>query len=143
MRSHSITYLKVKIKSLAEEARIIKKEEARAKLRCRSNFVRKSGQSSHYSSLRQGLYEHRILVVRRAARETQLVYGFLRGRKYKQLEPKCHTPLEFCISEGNMKNMLTKYGNVKRQGWSTEAKAQYESDLADQWKAFKDWLKSE
>ena len=63
-----LTFLKVKIKSLAEEAKIIKLEEKRNKL------------------AREELYLHRIQVVRTEARATLLAYGFLRGRKYRELE---------------------------------------------------------
>jgi hypothetical protein len=31
-------------------------------------------------------------VVRAAARNTLLAYGFLRGRPYRQIEPSCATP---------------------------------------------------
>ena len=67
----SLTYLKVKIKSLAEESKIIRKEEFRAK----SN-----------PELRRSLYEHRISPVGSESRATFIAYGFLRGRKYSEVE---------------------------------------------------------
>ena len=68
-------YLKVKIKSLAEESRIIRKETKAAK----------------QNSIKNWLYLHRILVVRIEARATYLAYGFLRGREYCQIEQKAYT----------------------------------------------------
>lgn len=72
MNANGTTYLKVKIKSLAAEARIIRMEERRARR----------------TSLRCGLAEHRRGVVRREARIAQLAYGYLRGRPRSTVEPK-------------------------------------------------------
>ena len=66
-------YLRVKLKSLAEEARIIRVEERRA--------------IKHQNySLQASLRWHRIDTVRKAARETLLAYQYLRGFAYKQVE---------------------------------------------------------
>ncbi len=70
-------YLMIKSKSLAAEARIIRHAELRAK---------KEGRRS----LRQGLYYHRIEIVRPEARATNLAYGFLRGRKLREIEQRWH-----------------------------------------------------
>jgi hypothetical protein len=67
----SITYLKIKIKSLAAEAKIIRLEE---------------GRWPGTSTVRHGLHEHRIHEVRSEARAALLAYGYLRGRRYAQLE---------------------------------------------------------
>jgi uncharacterized coiled-coil protein SlyX len=72
MNANGTTYLKVKIKSLAAEARIIRLEERRATS----------------TSLKCGLAEHRRGVVRREARLSQLAYGFLRGRALAAIESK-------------------------------------------------------
>jgi len=69
-----LIYLKIKIKSLAAEAQIIRKEERKW-----------PGTTAE----RHGLHSHRVLDVRREARSALLAYGYLRGRKYLQLEPKC------------------------------------------------------
>ena len=66
-------YVKVKAKCLAEEARIIRLEEKRAKARKKTDLL-------------QGLREHRVQLVRRVARSTLLAYGFLRGTPYKRIE---------------------------------------------------------
>ena len=61
-------FLKVKIKSLAAESRIIRQEE------------RKNPHA------RIGLAEHRRRVVRPVSRINNLAYGFIRGRSYRQME---------------------------------------------------------
>ena len=70
----SIRHLKVKIKSLAAEARIIRHEERQVR-----------------GLDRVALSEHRRGIVRREARSAQLAYGYLRGRLYRQLERTCST----------------------------------------------------
>lgn len=95
-----LTYLKVKIKSLAEEARIIRKEERKT-----------------VGRLRAALLEHRVIDVRREARATQLAYGFLRGRSYRQLENKCrseHPPFDRAGPNwSRVEKMILKYGPDK------------------------------
>ena len=63
--------LKIKIKSLAAEASIIRSEEERLRGRARAELV-----------------EHRCKEVRTAARHAQLAYGFLRGRPYHAIESR-------------------------------------------------------
>jgi hypothetical protein len=85
-------YLKVKVKSLAEEARIIRKEEARG-------------------SLREGLHRHRVDIVRPEARAAHLAYGLIKGRTLKRIEPTAREPR----AEGLWKRvraMVDKYGPV-------------------------------
>ena len=62
-------YLKVKIKSLAEESRIIRLEEKRS-----------------FGPQREGLYFHRIWNVRHESRAAQLAYAYLRGKRLEQVE---------------------------------------------------------
>lgn len=71
----SKTYLKMKIKSLAAEARLIRYEERKWR---------------GDSATRAGLQSHRCSVVRREARAALLAYGYLRGRPYRALEAGCH-----------------------------------------------------
>ena len=66
--------LKVKIKSLAEEARIIRKEEKSL-----------PGDSHH----RTNLHNHRVVDVRREARASQLAYAYMRGTAYLRVEQTC------------------------------------------------------
>lgn len=69
--NYKVKFLKVKIKSLAEESRIIRKEELRSK---RNN------------ALREQLYLHRIHDVRDESRATHIAYGYLRGKPIVQIE---------------------------------------------------------
>jgi hypothetical protein len=68
-----IEYLRVKIKSLAEEARIIRHEEHRAS-------------AYHRGLLCAKLRDHRVKEVRPEARAALLAYAFLRGRPYTTVE---------------------------------------------------------
>ena len=83
-------YLKVKIKSLADEARIIKREI----------------KGKHSPSIKNGLRLHHINVVRVEARHTHLAYGFLRGREYWQLERKAKEAPDW----KKVRRMIEKYG---------------------------------
>lgn len=81
-------YLKVKIKSLAEEAKIIRKEERKAlatyrRIKNKQGFEEKAEKALN---LYNGLRMHRIGIVRAEARAAQLAYGFLNNKKYSELE---------------------------------------------------------
>lgn len=69
----TLAKFRVKIKSLAEEARIIRKEEKRA-----------HGLDYVPGSLRQ----HRVWNVRNEQRATLLAYAFYRGKPYSLVEQK-------------------------------------------------------
>ena len=81
--------LRVKLKNLADEARLIRREERRT-----------------HGTLRDELYLHRINIVRSAARETLLAYGFIKGLTLAQMEPTRRTEPNW----DNVKKMLKKYG---------------------------------
>lgn len=83
-------FLKIKIKSLAAEAAIIRKEEAR----------RPGGDTRTF------LHEHRVNKVRKECRAASLAYGFLRGRPYKVMEAKCHEAPQWSVVE----RLILKYG---------------------------------
>ena len=90
------THLKIKIHTLADEARHIRREEQKALKRARHG---KAAEEFHgnvcdyrvdyyaYEDLR----EHRTGPVRSHARSCQLAYGYLRGVPYKKIEQK-HRP---------------------------------------------------
>jgi len=77
-------YLKVKVTSLAAEARIIRKLERHEKAK------RKPG--SPPSAAFFGLQSHRRFDVRNEARSACLAYGFLRGVPYSAMEAKAYQP---------------------------------------------------
>jgi len=77
----SKTYLKIKIMSLAAEARIIRREESKARAAWRHNRSNTAAEQDFW-----GLRSHRTWNVRNEARVALLAYGYLRGRTYRQLE---------------------------------------------------------
>lgn len=95
--------LKVKIKHLAAEAKIIRHEERRTR----------------HPTLRSNLAEHRRTVVRDAARNALLAYGFIRGRTIDQMESGSRKPR-------NWREILRQ---VKKYG-----PAEFDSGLFDAWK---------
>ena len=86
-------YLRVKVKSLAAEARIIRTEERRAKAHKQRDLL-------------QGLQHHRRVIVRQAARSSLLAYGFLRGHEYTTMEKSCKTSPDW----GAIEKMIYRYG---------------------------------
>ncbi len=93
------TFLKVRIKELAEEARIIRKEELKAKA------------SKHYAKL-NGLHHHRVQIVRPAARAAQLAYGYLRGRPYRTMEAAPRTEPDW----KDVRRIVAKFGDIPNDG---------------------------
>lgn len=116
----SRTYLKVKIKSLAAEARIIRHEESKA-------LKRKN------TALKDGLACHRRGIVRSAARLTHLAYGFLRGRPYKALEAKCAVKPDW----DRVWKMVEKYGVCF--DYDSENYHDYKKRLEEQKERFRAW----
>lgn len=113
MRDTQRLYLKVKLKSLAAEAKIIQFEERRN------------------PDWKIGLADHRRTVVRGEARHTLLAYSFLRGVPYKAVESKCHTKPDW----NKVQKMVIKYGVY----WGDEPHQDYKKALEEQAMAFKDW----
>src|ERR1044071_2137757 len=70
--------LKIKLKSLATEAKIIRQEEDRLR----------ESQKLHLQDLRREMAEHRRGVVRSESRHTGLAYAFIRGKGYREVEPR-------------------------------------------------------
>jgi len=87
--------LKIKLKSLADEARIIRREE----------HLRVGGW------LRTELHRHRVLVVRRHARATHLAYGFLLGRERSAMERAPITAEADRALTDSVRKMVKQYGN--------------------------------
>lgn len=108
-------YLKVKVVSLAAEARIIRnlEQKRRAYLR-RTTGV--AGDTAFW-----GLRKHRTWDVRREARSSCLAYGFLRGRHYRALEAKCYSKpdwkrVQYLIErygEGDKRLLVQKFSEWK------------------------------
>jgi hypothetical protein len=106
--------LKIKLKSLATEAKIIRLEESKARYSKRPEV----------QAIREEMYHHRIDVVRFHSRSTGLAYGFIRGRKYRDIEARGE--ISEALWNGVMKrpilDMIHKYGPQK-----------IPAELLDQW----------
>lgn len=81
--------LRVKLKSLAVEARIIRREEQRT-----------------FGALREELHRHRVLDVRKAARDTHVAYALIRGKTIDDIEPNRTSEPDWAAVE----KMVKKYG---------------------------------
>lgn len=78
--------LRVKIRSLMEEAKIIRSEEKRAALN--RNLSKNEAHRNWHAQQLASLHEHRTQTVRIEARHTGLTIAMLRGRQYRQAERK-------------------------------------------------------
>ena len=100
----SLRFLKVTIKSLSAEARIIRLEETRSR-----------------GELRAALSGHRRGEVRREVRSAFVAYGYLRGRPYQVVEPRVKSPPDWTRVE----RLVAKYGlgcaKDGLKGWREEA----------------------
>lgn len=93
------THLKIKISSLAAEARIIRREERKWK-------------GTH--PMRQNLHLHRTKDVRYEQRSSLIAYGFLRGRAYRQIEQKNH-PDRKKPNWTNIIEIATRFGDLDKR----------------------------
>lgn len=98
-------YLKVKVKSLAVESRIIRQEEIKAKRAYKWNRDH-DGNPEKFNRLREGLYEHRVGSLRNESRISHLAYGFLKKVSYKAMENKCGTDPDW----DRIARLIKKYG---------------------------------
>lgn len=147
-------FLKVKLKSLAEEARIIKHEEAKRKVKRRPSIPagvaceecaadREMDRANRAKQLARpwrsmALHEleqlrlHRIRVVRKEVRLTLIACGFIRGRALNRLD-RCEalSPEDWKRIEA----MAKKYGGSSKE--TTAQLAQWA--LANGIETFLDW----
>lgn len=93
--SIGITKLKIKLKSLAAEARIIRKEELNNK--------------GKWSWKAESFHSHRVNHVRPITRATHVAYGLLRGLEYHQIEPTSKTQPHW----GKVREMVRKYSDLR------------------------------
>jgi hypothetical protein len=100
------SYLRVKIKSLAEEARIIKLEERKAKWRRRALQACQKPADKVLGEY-FGLYHHRTYDVRNEARAAQLAYAFIRQMPYERVENPELTKKP--VNLGRVAQLVSKY----------------------------------
>jgi len=89
------TELKIKLKSLAEEQRIIRKEE----LKLKGNWAYKA----------ERLIAHRKFRVRPIIRNTHIAYGLIKGHEYHEIEQKSYSSPNW----DSVKTMVKKYGSTE------------------------------
>ena len=113
----SLAYLKVKVKSLAAEARIIRHDEEVWRHR-----EHDKGRPTFF-----GLRAHRTWDVRNEARAAQLAYAFLRGKPYSVTEPTGK-------DNGGRRSNPTDWARV------TKIAAKYGPDRTLEWPTVKEWV---
>jgi len=101
----STLFLKVKIKSLAAEAQIIRKEEVKRK-------GRKTNEPLAWNDIYCDLHKHRVLNVRQEARATLLAYAYLRQRTYKQVEGKAVVEPSFWNQNTAFRNRVIRVAEL-------------------------------
>ena len=103
--------LKVKVKSLAAAATIIRQEELKAKKAARWCRERQlSEQTSHYERSRESLYEHRIDVVRFECRAAELARAFIKGTPYRKVERSTRDgAYQMGRLQGRVQKLINKY----------------------------------
>lgn len=106
--------LRIKLKSLVAEVRIIQREEKRMP-----------------TLLRMEMQAHRKTVIRNVSRHTHLALGFLRGRSYEQLERIHHSEPEW----KKVEDMLFRYGAMNYTSTAQQAIAL----LVKHWREHPSW----
>lgn len=101
--------LKVKAKVLAEEARIIRKEERKAKAKASWEKLKQNFRQARveYDTL-ESLNCHRKFVVRPEARATHLARAYISGKTYEEVEATCRKPLPHRTKQ-RIVYMINKY----------------------------------
>ena len=97
-------HLKIKVKSLVDEAKTIRAEAKKV-----SGMVK------------WNLNHHRTTVVRRHTRHNLLAYGFLRGREYSQMERICYEQPEWGFVKKTALNFGAKEEEIDK--WIEDAKS--------------------
>lgn len=91
--SIGIVKLKIKLKSLAAEARIIRKEELKNK--------------GKWAWQAESFHGHRVGYLRPITRATHIAYGVLRGLGYHQIEPTSKSQPDW----DKVRKMISKYSD--------------------------------
>lgn len=107
--------LKIKEKTLAEETRIIRKEERKAvDSFVNAQNVGKTKAAFKHLSKFNDLYDHRVNVVRKEARATHLARAYIKGLPYAAVEKVgSMDSYEIGYYAGRIFNMVSKYDSKK------------------------------
>jgi hypothetical protein len=104
MSNPKTLFLKIKIINLADEAKLIRRHERIA--RVHADACLNDDYRDQHKMTVESLKNHRKTVVRDAARNTLLAYGYLRGRRYRQMEAASRTSPNW----SEVERMIKKYG---------------------------------
>ncbi len=129
-------HLKVKVKSLAAEARIIRHATHKAKRRVR--WMKEHGDEAEHleaEEVRDTLIRHRCVEVRSEARHSLLAYGFLRGTQYQVMERTCHQGPDWervarLVGSFGGKGTKTRFDN-ELKAWSSVVGLAGEQEIED------------
>lgn len=99
-RVAAIHMLRVNVKSLAAEAKITRKEEARCGIQ-------------YYGMLR----DHRVGRLREEARYANLAIAFVRGRAYRQVEGPTSKPVDQRRLAKKIQNFLSSVSETSVANW--------------------------
>lgn len=108
----SAKYLKIKIKHLTAEAKIIRHEEQKTLKEARK-IAGAQGKEAFYEracSEFLSMRQHRTVKVRDESRSTQVAYGFIRGKKYGVVE---NAGVDNPPNWSKVVTMVTTYGPIK------------------------------
>jgi hypothetical protein len=109
------TYLKIKLNHLAAEARINKKEKQKWMRKAsigRQKAWEKGIENPIKATMADSIHNHRMQCIRPEARDSNLAYGFLRGRSYAQIEAKRFTDPNWTNIKENIKRFhAPQYGS--------------------------------
>ncbi len=130
-----LTHLKVKIKSLAAEASIIRAEEDRLIEANRASRPRSRGdldasyEWEHQVLAYFALRDHRKRDVGGEQRHSLLAYGFLRGRPYVAMEKRCRfdNHPDFARVRKLAKRFSSQWDDAEWAAWESAAEAGEES----------------
>jgi hypothetical protein len=121
--------LKIKICSMASEAKIIRQMERHQKARARKTRERgREGwqeNSDAALSVYEKIHRHRVYDVRKETRCSLLAYGFLRGKSYKSMEQTCKIKPNW----DRVEQIATKFGGFKHV--TEEKKSQFRQQFTE------------
>lgn len=121
-------YLKIKIKSLTEETRIIRREESKQRELRKVFDTTKSQRANKYF---WGLRAHRQVDIREEQRATLLAYAYLRGKTYASVEGNAH---KGAPAWDRVRAMVSKYG--PKEDWRTPV----DMDPLEDWIKSAGWI---
>jgi hypothetical protein len=114
-------FLKIKLKNLRDEVNLIRSYEKRLKLHMEC-WHEHSPAAVHARVMIKQMQEHRRQDIREEARATLLAYGYIRGRRYDQIEQKPRHEYHLAVKKRveRVAKMVNKYSVCDGTMWSQE-----------------------